>query len=89
MTVAASRDAWHVYIVRCADNSLYTGVAKDLAARISKHNAGQGAKYTRGRGPVELVYREQARNRGGALQREHEIKRLTAAAKQKLIGGAR
>jgi putative endonuclease len=75
---------WHVYIVRCADGSLYTGVAKDLVARIARHNAGSGAKFTRSRLPVELVYSEPACDRGSALKREHAIKQLDATAKRRL-----
>ena len=77
---------WHVYILRCADRSLYTGVATDVAARLSVHNAGKGAKYTRGRLPVKLVYQEAADGRGAALKRELAIKRLPRAAKRRLIG---
>lgn len=77
---------WQVYILRCADGSLYTGVATDLTARVRKHNDGAGAKYTRGRRPVKLVYREPAASRSAALKREHAIKRLPAAAKRKLFG---
>lgn len=80
-----SDHSWHVYIVRCADQTLYTGVARDLDARITQHNAGRGAKYTRGRGPVELVYCERVADRSAALRREIQIKRLEAAAKRKLI----
>jgi putative endonuclease len=76
---------WYVYMLRCADHSLYTGVAIDLDARLAAHNAGKGAKYTRGRRPVVLVYRETVRGRGAALTREFAIKRLTAAAKRRLI----
>lgn len=76
---------WYVYIVRCADRTLYTGVATDVRARVAKHNQGKGAKYTRGRLPVRLVYREPAGSRGAALKREHAVKRLTRAAKQRLI----
>ena len=60
---AESRVSWHVYIVRCADRTLYTGVAKDLPARIAAHNDGRGAKYTRQRLPVKLVYSEAAADR--------------------------
>ena len=77
---------WSVYILRCADNTLYTGVATDIDARLAVHNAGKGAKYTRGRLPVKLVYREAVRGRSAALKREHAIKRLTRAAKRRLIG---
>ena len=76
--------AWWVYVVRCADGSLYTGVARDLAARIAAHNAGRGARYTRGRGPVTLVYREPAADRASAQRREAAIKRLPATAKAAL-----
>lgn len=77
---------WWVYIVRCSDRTLYTGVARDLDARIEQHNAGRGAKYTRGRRPVELVYREPAADRSAALRRESAIKRLGSSAKRKLAG---
>lgn len=76
--------AWTVYIVRCNDASLYTGVAKDLTRRIEQHNAGTGAKYTRSRLPVTLVYSEEVADRGAALRREIEIKRLPAASKRRL-----
>ncbi|MGR9090851.1 MAG: GIY-YIG nuclease family protein [Gammaproteobacteria bacterium] len=76
--------SWTVYIVRCNDASLYTGVAKDLERRIDQHNAGTGAKYTRSRLPVTLVYSEPAADRGAALRREIEIKRLPAASKRRL-----
>ncbi|HZL96775.1 MAG TPA: GIY-YIG nuclease family protein [Vicinamibacterales bacterium] len=75
---------WYVYIVRCADHTLYTGVAKDLPARLAAHNAGRGAKYTRTRLPVQLVYQEEASDRSAAQRREHEIKRLPRAAKNAL-----
>lgn len=78
---------WYVYILRCADDSLYTGIARDLGARIALHNAGRGAKYTRGRGPVRVVYSERVASRSAALQREHAIKRLPAAAKRALVSG--
>jgi putative endonuclease len=78
--------AWYVYIVRCADRTLYTGIAKNVAARVAAHNRGHGARYTRSRGPVELVYQEPAADRAAAQRREHEIKRLAAAAKHALVG---
>lgn len=78
-------DAWYVYMVRCTDNSLYTGVAKDIDARLIQHNAGTGAKYTRARRPVVLVYQEPAADQGAALCKEYAIKRLTSAAKRDLI----
>lgn len=76
---------WFVYIVRCADNTLYTGVAKDVVARVTQHNTGQGARYTRSRTPVDLVYVESARDHGTALQREHQVKQLSADEKRVLI----
>ena len=73
-----------VYIVRCADGTLYTGYTKDVAARVDVHNTGKGAKYTRSRRPVKLVYQEPAADRSAALRREHAIKRLTRAEKEAL-----
>lgn len=78
--------AWYVYIVSCADDSLYTGIALDVDARIASHNAGRGARYTRSRLPVRLVYSEPAESRSAALRREHAIKSLTRRQKQRLIG---
>jgi len=86
---AAAATGWHVYIVRCADGTLYTGIARDLAARLGEHNAGRGAKYTRGRLPVELVYSEPCDDRGAALRREHAIKRLPASGKRALVAATR
>lgn len=80
---------WFVYILRCSDNSLYTGVAKDLDKRLRQHNHGRdGAKYTRARRPVELVYHERAENRSVAQRREHRIKCLSAVQKRQLIAQA-
>ena len=76
---------WHVYILRCADGTLYTGIATDVAARLSVHNAGKGAKYTRGRLPVALVYQEPADSQSAALKRERAIKRLPTTAKRCLL----
>jgi predicted GIY-YIG superfamily endonuclease len=78
-------ERWYVYIVQCADQTLYTGVAKDVETRVCQHNAGRGAKYTRGRGPVELVYREPVEDRSAALQRECAIKKMPTARKLTLI----
>ena len=80
---------WHVYIIQCVDKSLYTGVAKDVRARVEKHNAGCGAKYTRGRRPVELVYQERVGDQSAALRRELAIKRMQRTAKRKLIDSHR
>ena len=76
---------WSVYILRCADGTLYTGIAPDVEKRIALHNAGKGAKYTRGRGPVELVYQEELEDRASASKREHAIKQLSRAEKLHLI----
>ncbi len=78
---------WFVYIVVCADSSLYTGIATDVTRRISEHNSSdhKGASYTRSRRPVRLVYQEKATNRSVASQREHEIKKLSRLEKLTLI----
>jgi putative endonuclease len=80
---------WFVYVIRCADQSFYTGVTTDAERRIDEHNDGSGARYTRARGPVELVYLERVKDRGSALRREHEIKRMTAAGKRAMVESAR
>ena len=81
----AENDDWHVYIVRCSDGTLYTGIARDLEKRIAEHNSeAGGARYTRPRRPVELVYSEEAASRSEALKREYEIKRLPRAGKEDL-----
>jgi len=78
-------DNWWVYMVRCADGSLYTGITKNVERRVAQHNAGEGARYTRGRGPVTLVYREAAKDRSAALKREYALKQLQSTAKRGLI----
>ena len=75
----------YVYILRCGDGSLYTGWTNHLEERVAAHQAGRGAKYTRGRGPVELVYWERFSTREEAMRREYAIKRLSRADKLKLI----
>lgn len=79
---------WFVYVLQCGDGSLYTGVTVDLEARTACHNEGKGAAYTRSRLPVQLVWSEPAADRSAALKREIAIKRLSRAAKLKLIGGS-
>ena len=79
-------NTWHLYILRCRDGSLYTGITTDVEKRLEAHRSGRGAKYTRGRGPLELVYREECGTHSVALKREIEIKRLTREQKQALIG---
>jgi putative endonuclease len=78
---------WFVYILRCADDTLYTGVSTDVARRVDEHNAGAplGARYTRARRPVVLVYQESVASRSEALRRELEIKAKDRAAKLALI----
>lgn len=76
---------WIVYMLECSDQTLYTGITNDLARRITQHNAGQGAKYTRGRAPLKLVYRESCDNKSKALKREIQIKSLSRKRKLKLI----
>ncbi len=73
-----------VYIVRCSDHTLYTGWAVDVAARVKAHNAGRGAKYTRARLPVKLVYSEELPTRAEAMKRERQIKRYPRARKLEL-----
>jgi putative endonuclease len=75
---------WTVYLVRCHDGTLYTGVTTDLERRLAQHNAGSGAAYTRSRLPVRVIYCEEAADRSSALRREHAIKRLTRAEKEGL-----
>ena len=75
-----------VYIVRCADGSLYTGYARDLKARVRVHNTGRGAKYTASRRPVRLVYSEKFKTLSKALKREYALKQLRRNQKQALIG---
>lgn len=77
--------SWYVYMVRCRDNSLYTGSTNDLPHRIQVHNAGKGAKYTKSRLPVTLVYREEYPDKSAALKREWAIKQLTKAKKEQLV----
>lgn len=74
-----------VYILRCADGTLYTGIARDAQKRLEQHNSGKGAKYTRSRRPVELAYTEPAPDKSAALKREMSIKKLSHAEKQQLI----
>jgi putative endonuclease len=72
---------WVVYLVRCADNTLYCGITNDLAARLAAHTAGKGAKYTRGRGPFELVAKRRCRDKSFALRLEHAVKKLDRSEK--------
>ena len=76
---------WRVYIIECSDGSLYTGITNDLDRRITAHNDGRGAKYTKSRRPVRLRYSEPAADRKNASQREYAIKSLRKAEKMRLI----
>ena len=76
----------YTYIVRCADDTFYTGWTNDLENRMQAHNAGRGAKYTRPRRPVTLIYYEEYSSREEAMSREYAIKRLTRRQKEKLCG---
>jgi len=76
---------WKVYLVKCADNSLYCGITNDLTSRIAKHNAGKGAKYTQSRLPVELMAVSGELSRSGALTLEHHIKQQPAGEKIKAL----
>ncbi len=77
--------AWSVYIVRCKNGSLYTGITNNVEARITAHNTGKGAKYTRAFGPVVLVYKKKMKSATLARQKEAEIKRLTKSEKESLL----
>ena len=79
----------YIYILRCADGTLYTGYTTDLDAREEAHNAGRGAKYTRGRRPVKLVYSERFRSQAKAFKREYALKQLSRADKEALISARR
>jgi putative endonuclease len=76
---------WQVYIIRCADDSLYTGITTDVARRFAEHLAGRGARYLRGRAPLRLVYQETGHDRSSASRREAAIKRLRPDAKRALL----
>ena len=76
---------WHLYILRCGDGTLYTGIAVDVEKRFAAHSQGKGAKYTRGRGPLTLVYQQVCGDHSTALRRELEVKALTRQEKEALI----
>ena len=76
---------WHLYILRCRDGTLYTGITTDVDKRFAAHCAGKGAKYTRGRGPLELLYRETCGDHSAALKREAEMKKLTRQEKEAFL----
>ncbi|MGD8192556.1 GIY-YIG nuclease family protein [Brevibacillus ginsengisoli] len=80
-----SHNSHFVYILRCSDDTLYTGYTTNLVRRLHQHNEGKAAKYTRGRGPVEMVYTEEGADRSWGLKREEAIKRLPRKKKERLI----
>lgn len=79
---------WYLYILRCRDDTLYTGITTDVDKRLEAHRSGKGAKYTRGRSPLELVYRECCGSHSEALKREYQVKALSRAEKQNMIQAA-
>jgi predicted GIY-YIG superfamily endonuclease len=89
MPPAAHLRPWLVYLLRCRDGSLYTGITNDLPKRLKAHAAGKASKYTRSRLPVRLSYREPQRSKSAALKREAAIKRLPRRAKLDLVRGRR
>ena len=76
---------WYLYILRCCDGTLYTGITTDVEKRLETHRSGKGAKYTRGRGPLELVYQEACGSHSDALKRELTVKKLTRSQKEAMI----
>jgi putative endonuclease len=84
-----AKPAWYVYVARCADGSLYCGIARDVVARIAQHDAGKGAKYTRGRGPLVVVLKRRCNTHGDALRLERAFKQLARAQKLALIAAPR
>ena len=77
---------WTVYILQCGDGTLYTGITNDLKKRLAAHRNGTGAKYTRGRGPLKLLYKETRKTKSRALKREAAIKKMSRAAKIEIAG---
>lgn len=77
--------SWYVYVARCADGSLYCGIATDVAARIAAHDAGKGARYTRGRGPLAVVLERRCKTQGTALRLEYAFKQLSRPDKEAMV----
>ncbi|WP_136717602.1 GIY-YIG nuclease family protein [Halorientalis salina] len=82
-------DDHYVYVLRCADDTLYTGYTTDVERRVREHDAGEGAKYTRGRTPVDCVHVESFETKSAAMSREYEIKQLSRAEKERLVESGR
>ena len=81
----SKESSWCVYILKCSDNTYYTGITNNIKRRIQQHETNKGAKYTKGRGPFSLVYQNNCKNRGEASQKEYAIKKLTLTEKITLI----
>ena len=81
--------SYWLYILRCGDGSLYTGITTDVERRLALHRSGKGAKYTRGRGPLTVVYREEQPDKSAALRREAAVKKLTREEKLALIAAGK
>jgi putative endonuclease len=78
---------WYLYLIRCRDGSLYTGITTDVERRLAEHQAGKGSKYLRGRSPLTLVFKEKVGSKNHALAVEIKVKKLTKARKEELVGG--
>ena len=76
---------WYLYVLRCGDGTLYTGITTNIEKRLAAHRAGKGAKYTRGRAPLELIYRELCSSHSDALKKEYRFKQLPRAEKERII----
>ena len=83
--MTTARSPYHVYVLRCSDNTFYTGYTTDVERRVREHDAGDGAKYTRGRTPVELIHVESFDSQSDAMSREYEIKQYSRAEKERLV----
>lgn len=86
--MSASSLSWYVYILQCSDGTFYTGSSNNLEKRVLSHNTGRGAKYTRGRSPVLLLYSEKTIDKSAALKREIEIKKLSREGKKELVASS-
>ena len=85
MSEKLTEQKWVIYILLCNDDTLYTGITNDIENRLTQHETGAGAKYTKGRGPFRIVYQEGAPDRSTASKREYEIKKMTKSQKLKMI----
>ncbi|WP_058993788.1 GIY-YIG nuclease family protein [Haloarcula sp. CBA1127] len=83
--MTTARSPYHVYVLRCSDNTFYTGYTTDVERRVREHDAGDGAKYTRGRTPVELIHVESFDSQSDAMSREYEIKQYSRPEKERLV----